>query len=708
MFWVVFGVDNRVCKLSANTKNKHFVLQLPLNCDNIIIYVNYCARVYVRIRGIMSSTTYAKRTLYKPIDFFYRGVVEAKTKKVAFVDAFQILNDRFLGRMSVCNYFFIAENSVRINELNVIALDELKNYHLVMRENFLVPEKVTYSLPITTRFLEKESEFEVLLASLKDNGYKKGSLVISFNSNTIIRIDDEGKKRYDRLRRLGYQTCINGFGEEFNSLDIFAKFNFDFIRLEASYFDSTQPKKKILSMLVKHCNANKIGLIMEGVDSPGQYNRFKREGVKYVTGKAVSKLSRFVTNEFLNLPNLTGEKKAAYLKKLEKELAEISKKEKAEYDAMVLAAKEKAKADAASGKVSPVAPRPELVKSPYQVRLEQQKETARRAALQRAERNAMKREEQRLTKEEYQEKRLIEEASRGMFEGDIQSMLATRASLDAKKAKADDKPEKAVKADKPAKTDKPKKEITADTEAESKLMGEYMGSGLDNALGGGMGLGGFGGGMKLHVPAEDTTAPTKTDKKSSKKAKTDKEEPATDIIVEESTNPDTKGGKLTKADKPKKDVKADTKTADKLMNEFKGGSLDSMLGMGGAMGGFGVTLSFDDDDDEEVIVGHYNEKGQWVDEDGYIYNGYFDENGDWKDYETFDSKEEGSYNDQGQWVDKDGKVYDGYFDEKGRWIDYTYVNDQGEVVDNGYFDKKIKKWIPYGYFDENGVWQEYK
>jgi hypothetical protein len=87
--------------------------------------------------------------------------------------------------------------------------------------------------------------------------------------------------------------------------------------------------------------------------------------------------------------------------------------------------------------------------------------------------------------------------------------------------------------------------------------------------------------------------------------------------------------------------------------------------------------------------------------------GDFDENGDWKDYEAFDSKEEGSYNDQGQWVDKDGKVYDGYFDEKGRWIDYTYVNADGEVVDNGYFDKKIKKWVPYGYFDDNGEWKEY-
>lgn len=151
-------------------------MRLGLFCDSIVIYVNYCAHTRERIRGIMSSTTYAKRTLYKPIDFFYRSVADAKTKKVAFVDAFQILNDRYLGRMSVCNYFFIAENSVRINELNVIALDELKNYHLVMRENFLIPEKVTYSLPITTRFLEKESELRCCLHPSKTTATKRAVL----------------------------------------------------------------------------------------------------------------------------------------------------------------------------------------------------------------------------------------------------------------------------------------------------------------------------------------------------------------------------------------------------------------------------------------------------------------------------------------------------------------------------------------------------
>ena len=629
----------------------------------------------------MSSTTYAKRTHYKPIDFFYRAVVDSKTKKVEFVDAFQILNDRYLGRMSVCNYFFIAENSVRINELNIIALDELKNYHLVMRENFLIPEKVTYSLPLTTRFLEKETEFEVLVASLKENGYKKGALVLSFNSTTIMRLDQEAKKRYDRLRRMGFKTCINGFGEEFNSLDVFARYTFDYLRLEASYFDSTAPKKKILSMLTKYCKTNKIGLIMEGVDSPAQNARFKKEGVKFVTGKSASKLSRYVTNELLNIPNPTGEKKEALLKKLEKDLQEQDKREQAEYDKLVQIAKEKARQDAASGKATPVAPRPELIKSPYQVRLKQQKQIAKRAAMQRAQENAGKAPRESMATPEARERRLMEEASHGLFEGDVQSALATKASQSAKSKKK-----------------QAEKNIVADTRKMDKLAGEYSRNGLDGQLGsgldgqGGMGFGGFGGAPVIHTPQEEVQEqPAKTDKpkKSTKK-------------------PSNPVGKIEQPAKPKKDIVADTRKMDKLDKEYSGrSSLDQQLGMNSAMGGFGVTLTFGDEDSEQM-TGHYNESGQWIDQDGYVYNGYFDENGEWKEYEPFNSAEEGSYNEKGQWVDRDGKVYDGFFDEEGRWIDYTYVNEQGETVDNGYFDKKIGKWIPFGYFAEDGNWKEYK
>ena len=592
----------------------------------------------------MNSTAYAKRTLYKPIDFFFRGVADSSTKnkKVVFVDAFQIMNDRYLGRMSVCNYFYIAESSVRINELNVIAFEELRNYDLVMRENFLIPD-VTYCLAVSTRFLDNDKDFDILLTLLKDYGYKKINLIISFFVSSLVGLDEKGRARYNRLRKAGYKICASAYGEDYNSLDVFGDFNFEYLRCEAQYFDSTAGKKKVLAMLVNFCKANKIDLIMEGVDTPGQYTRFKREGVKLMTGRAVSKLSRWVTNEFLGVKAPVGKDKDAYLKRLQKDLDAKKKAEDAELDALRQAAIEKAQAEDGS-KVMPTAPRPELAKSPYQVRLEQQKLNAKKAAQDRLEAQARLVNQQPDDTSE-QDKKLITEMSRMRYEGDMQSALA----------------------------------LSFASQKKSEL-------GIDRKLD--------------EVPKAEEKAEAK-------------EAPKQETVVDEQENsvaapvrPQTLSG-FAKPKKPKK-IKANFEGEKKLFDEYKNDGLFGGLGMGTGMKGFGVTMHIaSKSEDEPDLVGKYNDKGQWVDEDGNVFNGYFDVDGNWVEYEPFDVTNEGHYNENAQWVDKDGNVYDGYFDEEGRWIDYTYTDQNGEIVDNGYFDDSIGKWVPFGYFAGDGTYHKF-
>ena len=592
----------------------------------------------------MNSTAYAKRTLYKPIDFFFRGVADSSTKNkmVVFVDAFQIMNDRYLGRMSVCNYFYIAESSVRINELNVIAFEELRNYDLVMRENFLIPD-VTYCLAVSTRFLDNDKDFDILLTLLKEYGYKKNNLIISFFVSSLVSLDEKGRARYNRLRKAGYKICASAYGEDYNSLDVFSEFNFDYLRCESQYFDATPNKKKVLAMLVNFCKANKIGFIMEGVDSPAQYARYKREGVKLMTGRAVSKLSRWVTNEFLGVKAPAGKEKEAYLKKLQKDLDAKKKAEDAELDSLRKAAIERAQAEDGS-KVMPSAPRPELAKSPYQIRLEQQKLNAKKAAEERLEAQA-RLINQKPDDTREQDKKLITEMSRMRYEGDVQSALALSfASQKKSELGVDRKFEEVEKVEeKPKKERAEKKEIVVDEQENS------------------------------------VAAPIR---------------------------PETPSGFATPK-KPKK-IKADFEGEKKLFDEYKNDSMFGGLGMGTGMKGFGVTMHIQSkSEDEPDLVGKYNDNGQWVDEDGNVFNGYFDVDGNWVEYEQFDVRKEGHYNENAQWVDKDGNVYDGYFDEEGRWIDYTYTDQNGEIVDNGYFDDTIGKWVPFGYFAGDGTYHRF-
>ncbi len=579
----------------------------------------------------MNSTTYAKRTQYKPIDIFFRGVVDmkSKTKKVVFVDAFQVLNDRYLGRMSVVNYFVIAENSVRINELNIIALEELKNYDLVMRQSFLIPDNLTYSVPVSTRFLEDEKDFAVLVDTLKDNKYKKNNLILSFFGNSLVRTDGDARKRYNYLRRMGFKTAIAGFNEDYNSLDVFSELSFDYLRCEAQYFDTNPKKKAVLQMLLKFCSANGIDLVMEGVDSPAQYARFKREGVKLATGRALSKLSRWVTNEFLHTQEPKGEKKDAYLKKLQKDIEAKDKEVLKELEALRQESIERQKEEDGEG-IMPASPRPELAKSPYQIRLEQQRQHARKIVLD----NIEEQEKEEIESPENQHNYVFKQE----YENDVQSALALSYAYENKAEAA------------------PKK----------------------------------GKQLSFH-----------------------KDEQGNDVADREQTGveapyrPEDENGNASVKKKRKKGIRADYDKESKLLNEYKSSNLFDDIGMGAGMQGFGVTLHVTADEEEPELVGHYNKLGQWVDEEGNVYNGYFDSEGNWVEYEQFDAGREGHYNENAQWVDADGTVYDGYFDEEGRWIDYSYSDPNGEIVDNGYFDNKIGKWVPFGYFDEKGNYHKF-
>lgn len=110
-----------------------------------------------------------------------------------------------------------------------------------------------------------------------------------------------------------------------------------------------------------------------------------------------------------------------YLNRLQKTLDAKKKAEDAELEELRKAAIERARAIDGE-KIMPSAPRPELAKSPYQVRLEQQKLNAKKATEQRLEAQAKLVEQDPQDSE--REKKLITEMSRMRYEGDVQSALA--------------------------------------------------------------------------------------------------------------------------------------------------------------------------------------------------------------------------------------------------------------------------------------------
>ena len=512
-----------------------------------------------------------------------------------------------------------------------------------------------------------------------------------------MALPKEAKIRYDRLRRMGYKTCVYGIGEEFNELDLFARYNFDYLRCEAVYFDATPAKKRLLAMLVKYCKANKMTIIMEGVDTPSQVTRFKKEGIMLYTGKAVAKLTRWVTRETLDLPALKPEQKEEYIKKLEAEKAEAKRKEELEKEKARLAQIDKAKKDAEAGKViAPEQPQPQLAKSPYQVRLEKQKAAAKRAEEIRAAKKAEKAEFFDISKEDKdtkRERKLYEEAANAYakesnmfgdpFGGNFGGVGGIKLNLGKTAPKYKSKEAELIisEADEEEVSAYESEKVLGEGKAVKEYVDEKKADAEDKAR------------EEEEAKAKEERIKAKlAAKENREKAEKEEENKLVDEIQEEPIMEES----VDNLDEIPQD-KLDSEAVDNSANENKEEKQEKIETVDNS------EVPAEDDEPK----GHYNEKHQWVDENGNVYNGYWDENGNWVDYEEFDELEEGHYNEKGQWVSADGTVYNGYYDEQGRWIDYSYQNEEGEWVDNGYFDERIGKWVPYGYFDENGVWHNF-
>lgn len=690
----------------------------------------------------MNSITYAETAQHKPIDLLFRGAVDTKSKekKVQFVDVVEILNDRYLGRMNASNYFAVAENTVRINELNLLAVEELANYHLAMRKNFLIPERTVYCLPITTRFLDSDEDFALLLNALKTAGYKKGRLILSFFGVSLDRLSEDAKKRYMRLRRGGYKTASAQFGEDFNSLDVFTGVTFDYLRCEAGYFDTTPKKKKLLSMLVRFCNANKMTLIIDGVNTPQQYTRFKKAGVKLVTGESASKETAYVTNKFLGVAEPAGEKKTAYLARLKKELDTKERAEFVELEKMRKDALERIKNSEAEG-ILPTTSRPEIEKSPYQIRLERQREIARECAGARLRAISMIAEERGDDVEELLYK-VTDNVASAPSEGESapEEMGENKIRYDSEGNPYIGKRESGITAPMRPENDE-KKKIEADLDAEAKLIDEFRNDGLMKNLDGGVQtrIEGEESGLEIAVAPEKTEATADLTKEESdgnaqnsalddgnsgesgaedaesalkeNENNSGSDDGADSLTGDENENQNDDSAETSTEGETDSQSDDDTETA--LEDESDGRSDDpetaiedgsnSKSNEVAEVAGVEMTLV---SEEGIPLVGSYNERAQWTDRDGNVFDGYFDEKGKWIEYEKPDPTTEGHYNEYGQWVDGDGRIYDGYFDEKGRWIDYTFSDANGEVVDNGYFDDKIGKWIAFGYFDGRGAYHK--
>ncbi|MBO7177990.1 MAG: EAL domain-containing protein [Clostridia bacterium] len=237
------------------------------------------------IRGAVALT--------EPVVYFYDCGLNSDST-INYLGVQQVLNDKFLGKILPPQYVAIAENSERIEELNLIALQSLLEE---IKEN----PKYVFALPMSCRTFARKGSHAKLIKML-EGGVER--LVVILDGNMLLSLGKVGIDGVDELRGYGIKIMID-YGVD-TGVHMLTDYPVDYLRIDARYYKESDVRRTaLLDMLVGYCKVQGITTVASGVEDTKQAKYFLTHGVDVIEGFCTGEPKRTVLSavkEYKKLP----------------------------------------------------------------------------------------------------------------------------------------------------------------------------------------------------------------------------------------------------------------------------------------------------------------------------------------------------------------------------------------------------------------------
>lgn len=247
-----------------------------------------------------------------PVTLWYRPVKDTATDATAFIDVHLMLEDAELGVMPPNMYFFAAENSKRAEELNFIAIDCIA-YALDTAKTEWNAEP-TFSLMVTTRFLESDEMFNAFLAKLESMEISRKRIILTFSALTVLHLGRRVNTYLRRLKEEGYTVALTDYAVDTAHFSLLFDYTFDILRIDADYLADSymySRKKSAVEVLAAFAEKENIKLVANGVGDMKMKSVMSELGLTVMCGRAVArgtdKLERALGIETKEEPEEKGE-----------------------------------------------------------------------------------------------------------------------------------------------------------------------------------------------------------------------------------------------------------------------------------------------------------------------------------------------------------------------------------------------------------------
>jgi EAL domain-containing protein (putative c-di-GMP-specific phosphodiesterase class I) len=133
---------------------------------------------------------------------------------------------------------------------------------------------------------------QLTLKTARAVGFPTDRLVFEFTENERMADTGHVANIIDTYRRMGFATALDDFGAGHAGLGLLAKFQTDVVKLDMELIrdiDHSMPRRMIVDGVVRMLERMDIGVIVEGVETLGEYQALRSIGLRYFQGYLFAK-----------------------------------------------------------------------------------------------------------------------------------------------------------------------------------------------------------------------------------------------------------------------------------------------------------------------------------------------------------------------------------------------------------------------------------
>jgi diguanylate cyclase (GGDEF)-like protein/PAS domain S-box-containing protein len=230
------------------------------------------------------------RAALKNDEFFlqYQPQVDAKTKKVAGVEALIRWNHPTKGEIPPHEFIRFAQQSKLIVEIDNWVMQQALSDVSQWYSEGIFDGKL--SLNLATKQLENSEFVNFLQQQLQKFHFDANNLVLEILENDTMKNPQRSIERLNRLKSLNLSLALDDFGTGYSSLTYLYKFPIDELKLDRTFVVAAQQgNPEIALAVIALAKALGLELIAEGIETEEDLNFMLEHGCYLIQGYYYSK-----------------------------------------------------------------------------------------------------------------------------------------------------------------------------------------------------------------------------------------------------------------------------------------------------------------------------------------------------------------------------------------------------------------------------------